>query len=254
MKRISIFTAFVLLSAIQVKAQEANRDEQDKKGLLQRSICQAVLPALSIVETEYVLTNQRDSTKKYGYGGKEYFGKGMSMGVNVDGYIYTIDDVYMPWLSDTLYTRKYKDVDSLAPMIDQTYVYSLMDSTCEKLYTDSILVNKGFLAKIWHPDSIALSGADTTGKIEGWIMLIYQDSLPSIENRLEHKSALYESTIKYNSFDHNWEIDKMAIHKNVVGGLFILPYIHAGNIELRVLGLIEKKLLSWRVVPLHTIK
>lgn len=249
MKQIVLVIGFFVMGNV-LEAQKPNFLDLGIKSNSQYNIYQAISPALYLVESSYVLIGKSDSTKEYGYGGNVFFGKKNAFGINIDGRIHTIDDVFLPWKTDTLY-KKYEKSDSLHPKISQLDMYSIMDSTSFELNTDSVSMNKGYLSSVRYADSNSLKGVDTTGDIEGWMIIIYNDTLPTIGNRFEHKAAIYENTLKYNSYDNNWEVGKMPVSQNIVGGLFVVPIVSTGIIRYQVLGMIEKKLLSWRLITMY---
>ena len=195
--------------------------------------------------------NLYSGTQEYALGDRNYFGRKYSLGVYADGHIWIDDDDLTPWMNDPVY-EPYSNNDTLIPVLKNTYIRPLYDSSFHQVTITAIDTFPRELAALELENFPCMMGsASLIDSIQpGWAIVVFPlaslDSVPSCPLTVK---VYYSYAEQYPSIG-DYRVPYGTAILDAIGGAFFTSEVSTGEMHLRFAGLLKPKLLHFQVLPM----
>jgi len=247
-----IFCIIVLLTMNSFQKANAQNIDISKgfNSLDQAFVYEAIQESVLILRQDYVIVD--DNGKRFGRDNKDYYGTVYFIGIAADNRIWCSNIINSPWLIDATadYSEEFK------PEVSKLYILNKKTKQFDFIKRSVI---EGSEKEILQKMNLYYFKYDTKGievlynymAKDGWVVLAYTDvnaKDADIQNNM--KWAIFKRTLSYKAGENSAIIENFPAISNVIGGAFVVPFFHNGNVTFKLSGLIDKKVMNWYVTSL----
>ncbi len=201
--------------------------------------------AVVLVEQSYQLKDSKGNA--YGLDNKPEFGKMYSFGILIENGLIVDDRVTHPWNFDSNYDS-YKENREYTPTLFETSIKPYGEKEFIKIQRDenSFKELRDNCFKL-SCQSQGLNLADTTGKVNGWMVWVMQPTESEITKDTEYNvylSFVQEVDVKASGF----EVLPPQNTQKVIAGFFIVPHITlVGTVTFELCSFAYNDSSAWKL-------
>ncbi len=245
----------IIILAIVVGVSTANAQSGSINDLFGKSpfgsasknlVSQSVKEGLYVVKQEYILSDTTSVNPRiYGYDNNDYFGRDYALGIVVGRDLITYSSILEPWSRDSNYER-YRNNRTVVPKLSKRHYRALNQDSYVQL-ADS-MQRIGVANIFMDADSIkGFNLEKRDGEIEGWVVTLSGDKTKA-DSVGVLKIDAYTNTMTISDAVSEYEIRKISIASDLMGGFYIVPtFNEIGIIELKVIGMLYESDDKWFV-------
>jgi len=228
----------------------------------QEIIQNAIDSAIVIVRQDYVLQSRNNPSLNFGRGDNRFFGRKYALAVLSGKKLLFDISLESPWLEDPTFAE-YKDIDTLRPVLSETWVRPVYGNSYTKIIKDSLPdpLNNDSLYKMNGigicPSPLPVAGLhvkilDTVR--DGWLVLVSSELDLSLNDTIPVKMIIYREKPEYIRADRAGKIKPPSQPTKILGGIFVLPEYRMGTVQFYLSGIYIKKILNYYVTSIPEIQ
>lgn len=196
--------------------------------------------AVVMVRQDYILqTTDSVKPQEFGRGGREWFGRTITLGVLIDGYLTMPEAILKPWRSDPFFAP-YDTIDTLKP-VATTLAYKLFGQSDYTILTrraDTLPVqDSARTVSVKFDASCSISADYQTTDTTGWLVLAYAGS--------------DSGHVNFKRFRAKWQnaasgtIRPPDDASSLLGGIYFTMKFTTGLMRVTAAGFVVKKPFNW---------